>query len=272
MKYSIVNMKNILLTGGSSYLGNNLIQRLKNLNFFAIENRTQIENYSNLKILNIKDLNSRHFTASLKIDTVAHLASKYSGSSKSIENENYVLEKELLNFSLDLNVKNFIFAGSYFQDIFQENPTPYTIYKNKIEEMMNEFSMISDTKFISFHLGDIYGPADFRKKLIPYLLENENSNQIDFNSDGYGAFSPIYIDDVIKSIYQITKSNNKKFSIEYLYSEVMYLKEFLKNYKLIRNKNFQSVFNSKNQSISFLSPRKNLPTFETSLEIGLLSL
>ena len=52
-------MKNILLTGGSSYLGNNLIQRLKNLNFFAIENRTQIENYSNLKMesnLNIRKL------------------------------------------------------------------------------------------------------------------------------------------------------------------------------------------------------------------------
>ena len=39
---------------------------------------------------------------------------------------------------------------------------------------------------------------DFRNdKLINFLLQNEDKEQITFKSNGLGAFAPIYIDDIL---------------------------------------------------------------------------
>ena len=217
-------MKNIFLTGGSSYLGENFIKNNKNLNIFALKHSREIVADENLNIINdnssFKEIFKHH-----NIDTVIHFASNYSyKNTDKIQKLNYKLEENLIEASQDSNVNKFIFAGSYFQDIFYGELTPYVVYKNNIEKKMMESSKNSNVYFASLHLGDVFGQNDFRDKLIPHLLKNENNSKVKIESDGNGPFSPIHIDDVLSYIFNLETKEDIYFEIHNLFGEITSVK------------------------------------------------
>ena len=128
----------------------------------------------------------------------------------------------------------------------------------------------------NYLLGDVYGENDFRyNKLINFLLQNEDKEQIKFNSNGLGAFSPIYIDDILSIMKKDlnSKSDDKSYSRKIIASDVVTVKEFVNIYKSIRGKNFKEIYtNNENPYSSFKKINFSDLEFKTSLEEGLKNL
>lgn len=266
-------MKNIFLTGGSSYLGKNFIKKNEKWNIFALEHENKIAVQKNLKIIRNNSLTFKEIFNYHNIDTVIHFASNYSyKEAPTIQKLDYKLEENLINGSIESNVNKFIFAGSYFQDIYSEENSHYVVYKNNIEKRMIEVSSNSDVHFFSLHLGDIFGPNDLRNKLIPYLLKNENHPTVKINSDGKGAFSPIHVDDVLSHIINLEFTDKIFFETHNLYGKITSVKEFINFYKKVRNKDFECHFNMSKKSKQYYLKVDNKKIVFQDLEFQLLNL
>ncbi len=241
-------LNNIFITGGSSYLGKNLIDLLTDYNLFVLKNKNDILQHDNLQEIDDLPEDINLFFNEHKIEYVIHLASN-SKRERNIDyfediiETNIMLGLKILESAINSPVKKIISAGSYSQDIIENPMSLYTISKNYFERLQEIFSKNYKIQNTSLHFGDIYGPSDNRNKLIPYILKNENDNVIEFESDGNSLFSPVFIEDAVGSIIFELKNENKKiFKKEIIGSELVLVKDFIETYKKIRNKNFESTF------------------------------
>tara|TARA_B100001029_G_C15063999_1_gene461621 strand:+ start:6430 stop:7251 length:822 start_codon:yes stop_codon:yes gene_type:complete len=264
---------NIFLTGGTSYLGRNLIEKTNNVNFYALQHKNKLEEKENLFIVKNEPKNYHIFFKDNNISHVIHLASSSSEDVEKVIKTNINLGFNLLNSALKTRVEKIIFAGSYFQDIYKKNQDFYTLTKDYIEDIQKFYSNTYNLNNSSLHFGDIYGPKDSRDKLIPYLLKNENNKEIKFDSDGKAPFTPLFIDDAIESIQNeiFTKTKNN-FNSKLIASELMTVEDFIRDYKTIRGKKFKCIFSSieskKYSPESFLKPEN----IKIPLSEGLLKL
>ena len=241
-------LNNIFITGGSSYLGKNLIDQLTDYNLFVLKNKNNILQHDNIHEIDHLPENINLFFNEHKIDYVIHLASN-SKRERNIEffediiDTNIMLGLEILESAINSPVKKLISAGSYSQDVIEHPLSLYTISKNYFEKLQKIFSENYNLQNTSLHFGDIYGPSDDRNKLIPYILKHENKNVIEFESDGNGLFSPLFIKDAVESIiYELKNENKKTFKKEIIGSDLVLVKDFIETYKKIRNKNFEPTF------------------------------
>tara|TARA_Y100000816_G_scaffold237856_1_gene183887 strand:- start:531 stop:1349 length:819 start_codon:yes stop_codon:yes gene_type:complete len=272
-------LKNIFLTGASSFVGTNLIPKLSGFNIYALEHKTTLKKSDNLYPVNLKDGQFNEFYVSENIDTIIHLAanSNISDNLNDIENlieTNVVFGNNILLSTKKSPVKKFVYAGSYSQDIKEVPSNFYKISKQIFELLLENFSNENNIHSTSFHFGDIYGPNDKRDKLIPYILKNENNNSVKFNSNGLGYFSPIHIDDVTNSIiFDLEKTNSQIFEKRIVCSDLITVKEFVNIYKNVRKKHFTAIFSETNR-IKYFEPINLNPNFLPTINIeeGLNSL
>lgn len=272
-------MKNIFITGVSSYLGQNLLNCLADYKFYGLINKSEPQDFPNLeKIYTLPD-DIKTFLIKKNISIIIHLATNSNRINEltfnnSIFETNIILGSNLLSKSIGTPVEMFISSGSYSQDIYHESESLYTLSKKHFEKIQYLFSSKYNLKNISFHLGDVYGPNDPRNKLIPYLLKNENNDIVCLNSDGSSLFSPIHINDVINQFRKVIEhSFDSKFIVKNLTSELISVKDFISIYKNTRNKNFQINYGKTKQST--LSDIQNFKILENPLyplEKGLLEL
>lgn len=272
---------NIFITGGSSYLGRFILNNFPNFNFFALKNNSEIKANSNVHMINKNEfLKSNNFFMDNKIDTIIHLASFTNRNNdkkyyQDIIETNVNLGKIIVEMSKKSNVKKFLNFGSYSQLVFTKPPNLYVKTKNIFQKHLEKNNKNFELGITNFYLGDLYGPNDSRDKLIPYLLMNEDNEIIKFESNGLGSFSPIHIDDVLEAIKKELELDNKiNFKNIVLSTEVMTMKDFIKIFKKIRNKNFLESYN-----LSQINPysdfqKLNKLAFNESidLKIGLSSL
>lgn len=257
-------MKNIFITGSSSYLGQNLISKLPQYNFFGLINETKTKNFQNFNAINTLPDNLQKYFSDNDIKIVIHLASNSERAnelvkSRDIMDTNILLGSTLLSNSLGGNIEVFISAGSFSQDIYPETHDLYTLTKSFFEKLQYLYAYKYDLKNVCFHIGDVYGPNDNRDKLIPYLLREELNSKIQLKSDGSGLFSPVYIDDVINEFNSAIKNPNKdNFTSKNITSELLTVKEFINIYKLVRNKDFEVLFSTMKHDYT-----KEIKNFET---------
>lgn len=273
-------MLNIFITGASSYLGINVLKNIKNHNFFALSHRSPISEFENVKVVSIKDIEFSDYFNENKIDVIFHFATN---SNRDIS-ENNLIETKKTNLDLgkliyssaqDSNIKLFVNTGSYSQDIFETPPNFYVETKNLFGNYLKK-NLNDQLAVLNLHLGDVYGAGDFRKKLIPYLLESENLEFVNLDSNGKGCFAPIYIKDILKILKKELNSTSKDYKYKKLIlaNSVCSVEEFIEQYKVIRRKSFDVRFNLqiKNPYENFIKLNdKELLSF-TNLRQGLLSL
>ena len=267
----------ILITGGSSYIGNAIISTFKDFYFYALLNENPI-----IQSPNVKSFTDNELKACFKnndIDLIIHLASfsyrdddqKYS---EKIYDTNYNLGKKLIEYSENTGVKKFINMGSYSQIVFKDPPNLYTETKNLFLDYLKDNVNSFEAGVTNLYLGDLYGPHDSRNKLIPFLLKNENKKIISFNSNGEGAFAPIHLQDTLEVFKEeISFDYNCSFSNRILCPKVENVKSFVNKYKKFRNKNFSDIYlDSENIYSSFMQPKSQDYVMKVSLEKGLSKL
>ncbi len=211
----------VLLTGGTGFIGKNLI-------FYLRSKQISVDNLSREILENDKKLNNflkdKQSKMNQNYDVLVHLAADLDNSSKQLIPVNVLLTKKLLDLCVKNKINRFIFISSHlvygktnYLPIDEEHPTkPKTNYgKSKLlaEKICKSYSKDNDLMVTILRLSSVFGLGQNNKYLIPRMFNDALSKKIILHkySNGYQLMDLIHVDDVIKAIFKACKA--KKFGI-----------------------------------------------------------
>ncbi len=256
--------KKILITGGTGYLGSNIINTLKDRFDFILlkRNRSNLSRIINtipyLKVFNIEDL-SVELIKSLDIDIILHCATHYGRKDENpveIIEANLMLPLRLLSLCKEAN-KNIKFINT--DTILDKNINVYSLSKSQFKDWMKFFS--NEIGFINLQLEHFYGPADDKTKFVSYLVDSFINDVPVLNlTKGEQSRYFTYVDDVV-SAFEIVIDHIDSFKIgftEYQVSsdEPVQLKTFVIKVKQLTNNsntnlNFGTIPYRNNELMNF---------------------
>jgi len=207
------DVKNILLTGATGYLGRNLLTALLMLNYEVsvlarkTSNVNSITKLENVKIYYAEDDLNLIFDEN-NIDTVIHTAALYGRKGESIADivdANLHFPLRLLETCLKYKVLRFINTDTSLPKLLNS----YALSKNQFLDWLLLNS--SNIKVLNLQLEYFFGPGDDVTKFITYVLNEiySGAKHIDFTeATSYRDF--VYIDDLINA-YLTILNNTEKF-------------------------------------------------------------
>jgi len=221
--------KRVLITGGTGYIGSDLVQKILCYSDFDIalivrdvhsakklfKNYVTYIEYSTLEI----------FTKSIEIfnpNIVVHLAAYSTSLDTPIEikkliESNIIFTSNLLIALDNIKIDLFINTGS-FSEYHNSNsiisPTYfYSTTKTSARYMIEYFSKKNSFKFINAILFTVYGKKSKNKKIIDYIMESLDSIEAIAMSDGKQILDFIHINDIVNFYYTtIMHSENIQIS------------------------------------------------------------
>lgn len=204
-------MKTILLTGGTGYLGKNLIKGLLNNDYqvIALVRKDSDIGYiagldSQMEIYRINDVPMEDIFRKHSINAIIHTAANYGRKGESLSsviNANLSFPLEILDLAVKNGVKYFINTDT----ALPKSLNSYSRSKKQFLEWLEVCS--SKINILNLQLEYFYGPNDDNSKFITYVLKELKSgaDHIDFTeATPYRDF--IYIDDVVDAyIFLLSK-------------------------------------------------------------------
>lgn len=208
-------LNNILLTGGSGYLGRNLTKFLSHNGYNLIllvrsnSDLTYLDGIkTNVTIYRLGGVTIDQIFKENHIDIVIHTAASYGRKGENLSkivDANMKFPLEVLDAAISNGVKYFINTDTSLP----KDLNPYARSKKQFLEWLSAFS--GDISIINLQLEYFYGPNDDSTKFITYVLHGLRSGK---NSMDFTAATPlrdfIYIDDVVDA-YDTVIQNIEKF-------------------------------------------------------------
>ena len=204
--------KNILITGGTGYLGSHFINKFHHKYNFIILKRS----FSDLSKLKIEDNMAIYYDLDKivlknifeenKIDLVFHCATNYGRSDQSelnILDCNLTLPLSLLQLSTKYKINTFINTDT----ILDKGVSHYALSKNHFNEWFKIFT--KKITCINARLEHFYGPNDDKTKFITKILNLllTNVEQIELTKGEQIRYF-LHIDDVIDAFDLIISKND----------------------------------------------------------------
>lgn len=232
-------MHSILFTGGSGFIGSNILNNIQHkYKIYAIqrkESKNIIIKSKNIKIIyfdNYKILDDK--LKKIKVDTVIHCATHYKKKHNLDDIKKFAMSNILLgNIILEnlkiMKVKKFInFTTTWEnQDGVLRNPKNlYAAYKDGFNSLVQFYKKNSTSvKFIDLVIVDTFGNNDKREKIINTLKLNYKKNKITKIISKNLYLNLINVEDIVSAINIVLEKNVK--SGKYI----------------LKNANFISIFN-----------------------------
>lgn len=214
--YNSKSDKRAILTGGTGFVGSNLVKYLI-ANGWQVnvivrpDTNTEILNYYQKHIkFYVHDFTTRGMLNIFKESSpfiVFHLASLFLSEHKSDDIEsliqsNVTFSTQLTEAMIRTDVKYLINTGTSWQHFDNEEYNPVNLYaatKQAFESILSYYSNAYELKVLTLKLFDTYGPNDTRKKLI-HLLWQTATQQVPLSmSPGKQLVDLVYIDDVVSA-------------------------------------------------------------------------
>ncbi len=231
-----MEMKIILLTGGTGYLGSKILKELVDNGYNIVllkrsfSNSIRIKEYINKIISYDIDLVplERIFSENT-IDTIVHCATNYGRGENDplhVIEANLLLPLKLLELGKKYHVKSFINTDT----ILDKRINYYSLSKKQFKDWL--FVYKQDYTCINVSLEHFYGAGDDATKFVTYIVHNllKNIDKIDLTK-GEQKRDFIYIDDVVNAFVKIINSLDN-FSQDFYEFEVgtnhpLSIKEFV---------------------------------------------
>lgn len=219
----------ILVTGATGFIGQNLISLLLdkkydvscivriNSDLSKIDERAKIFKYD----ANINSL--VEYFANEKFDGIIHLASLFLAShnqndiSKLISS-NIQFSTELLEASVQSDVKWFLNTGTFWQHYENEDYNPVNLYsatKEAFEKIAKYYIETSNLVFTTIKLNDTFGSNDTRNKVFNLWSKIAKNGELLEMSSGEQIIDISYIEDVISAYDLLIGYLNSKDAINF---------------------------------------------------------
>jgi len=219
-------MDNIIITGASGFIGNNILNFYKNKKIIVITKRKKINKSKFIKVINYKNFDELiSKLKKIKARIIIHCATHYVKNHKledvkKINEANILLGNIVLEMSKNMGVKKFINFTSIWE---LENKNLYSYSKKSFSQLIEFYKKkYFSIKFYNIYLSDTFGKDDTRKKILPTIKKNYKMNQtITINSKNL-KLNFLNIKDLLHSVDILVKKNQVKPG----------------NYLLMNNKNF----------------------------------
>lgn len=200
--------RSILVTGGTGYIGSNLIQKLLSdgHKIIAIFNNSQpLYLDDNIHWVKYDGTFDSLGVINEEIDIIVHLATMFTPkhSVELIDNmilSNILFGVHLLEFAKVRGIRNFINTSTYAQSIDDREYNPqnfYTATKQAFEDIVKFYSESGIVNNITLSLSDTYGPKDSRPKFINLVIDALGKEEVFNMSPGNQKINYVYIDDVV---------------------------------------------------------------------------
>lgn len=209
-------MTNIMITGGTGFIGNALIRSFssKPYKIGVLTRNTSRFNYfdNNISTFEISnDYDSLHSAIkSFKPDLVIHAATHFLSNHVSSDvnvllSSNIIFPSLLLEAMSNEGINNFLNLSTTWQHNIgnlNKSINLYSTSKNCFQEILTFYSDNYNINHINLYLSDTYGINDNRKKIIQLLISTLYSTKemkLDL-SPGFQRLDLIHISDVISGI------------------------------------------------------------------------
>lgn len=242
-------VKQILITGGTGFLGSHLVNKLAEENQIIVLKRSfsktrRIDNKKNIKYYDIDKIDIENVFKENDIDIIIHTATKYGRNDEEIEElieSNYLYPLKILKLAKKYGVNTFINTDT----VLSKYINIYSLTKNHFTDWLKYYS--KELKIFNLKLEHMYGEKDSNSKFITYIIQEllENKQKIDL-TEGTQERNFIYIGDVVNAYEKVIK-REKEFENGYYEYEIgtdenITIKDLVKKIKML-TKNEKTVLN-----------------------------
>ncbi len=226
--------KNLLVIGGTGFIGFNLLKKAKKLGFsltsISLKKPEKSKYLSGVKYLKL-DISKKKQLKKIKnnFDYIVN-AGGYGGldnnfkNLKGIYSAQYTGVKNLASFFLNKNIRKFVQIGSSLEyasssGINSENvkiKNPITIYgraKLYSTNYLKFLYKIYDFPVVILRLYQVYGPIQKRNRIIPYIINSIIEKKNIYTTKGDQIRDFCYIDDVVDAIIKSLESKKSNGEI-----------------------------------------------------------
>jgi len=187
-------IKKLLITGGSGFIGKNLVDRLAKKYEILCVVKDPSYNKSGIKIIH-GDITDANFIrcAMDKIDVVVHLAAIIDTSDENIVKINVDYTRLLVEVAKASKVRKFIFIST--ENVLYDFKDAYSSTKRIAEKIVKE----SFKNYLILRPTVVYGR--YEKRYVKKLVDiSKKYKVLPVPGDGKKLFQPVYVDDVVKCI------------------------------------------------------------------------
>ncbi len=216
----------VLITGGTGFIGTNLIKRCRKMNWelisLSLNKKNNIKGIKEIN-LNLSDKNILFKKLDkFKIDYIVNLAGHINHhEKKKTFDTHYKGCKNLIDFAVKKKIKKFIQIGSSVEYGFAQSPisenkkislknlkSTYGVSKLKASNYLIKTSKKKNLKYIILRPFLIYGPGQSLNRLIPNTILCCLKNQNFPCSDGEQIRDFLYVNDFINLLIKCVLSKN----------------------------------------------------------------
>ena len=245
---------NILITGGTGYIGQALISSLKENNLLIISRNKNVKSIHNEHYLTLDSTNFHETLKSFKPEVIIHAAG-YTTNDESCKSLDQLIDSnvkfglQMLNLMSKSKIKLFINLGSALE-YYSNKREPTNIYaasKSAFQPILHYYSQLYNFKVLNLYLNNIYGGSYSKnKKVLDYIISSLNSIKPIDMTPGKQKLDFLHISDLIKLIQCILNSPFKD-----LYPSQGYIVGCGKEINLIELANLISKLSNKTLNINW---------------------